>query len=269
MPAFDTSESHCQIIDAADVAAKFVKRIQSEVLRRGADNNPVLRGILANDDFAAKKYADWTAKTCEKTGIKFELVEVDSMSAEEAVDAANNDPSVDGIMVYYPVFGDAQDEYLRNAVSIRKDVEALCHTYRYNMYHNIRSIQLPGGGASKSLLPCTPGAIVKILEYVGVYNHNLAEGNRMYGKTIAVVNRSEVVGRPLAALCANDGAKVYSIDVDDILVFSRGNGIKLHKHEIATTDISKSAALGNADVVISGVPVKGFKALVYNRHRGS
>lgn len=42
------------------------------------------------------------------------------------------------------------------------------------------------------------------------------------GKTIAVINRSEVVGRPLAALMANDGAEVYSIDVNDILFMHRG-----------------------------------------------
>eukprot|EP01134_Creolimax_fragrantissima_P007918 CFRG7918T1 len=256
---FDTEGSNCRIIDAADVAAYFVKLIEKEVQERGEGNAPVLRGILANDDFAAKKYADWTAKTCEKTGIKFELAVVDKITVEDAIDDANNDTHVDGIMVYYPVFGDEQDSYLRNSVDVKKDVEALCHTYRSNMYHNIRTLKLPSGHLAKSLLPCTPGAIVKILEYVGVYNHKLNEGNRMYGKTIAVINRSEVVGRPLAALCANDGAKVYSIDVNDIQLFSRGSGIKLHKHEITSTDITRAEALAQADVVISGVPVKGFK----------
>jgi methylenetetrahydrofolate dehydrogenase (NAD+) len=33
-------------------------------------------------------------------------------------------------------------------------------------------------------------------------------------KVVTVINRSEVVGRPLAALLANDGARVFSVDID-------------------------------------------------------
>jgi methylenetetrahydrofolate dehydrogenase (NAD+) len=55
-----------------------------------------------------------------------------------------------------------------------------------------------------------------------VYNSILEEGNRLHGKTITVINRSEVVGRPLAALMANDGATVISVDLDSTLLFSRG-----------------------------------------------
>ncbi|CAN0042387.1 unnamed protein product, partial [Choristocarpus tenellus] len=48
-------------------------------------------------------------------------------------------------MIYYPVFGafpsfygGSMDDYLRDTVSIKKDVEGLCNTYRRNLYHNIR-----------------------------------------------------------------------------------------------------------------------------------
>lgn len=44
-------------------------------------------------------------------------------------------------------------------------------------------------GTVKSILPCTPLAIVKCLEYIGVYNKLLRYGDRAYGKTIAVINR--------------------------------------------------------------------------------
>lgn len=50
-----------------------------------------------------------------------------------------------GVMIYYPVFGafpsfygGSMDDYLRDTVSIRKDVEGLSNTYRRNLYHNIR-----------------------------------------------------------------------------------------------------------------------------------
>lgn len=45
---------------------------------------------------------------------------------------------------------------------------------------------------------------------------------------MTIINRSEVVGRPLAALLANDGATVYSVDIHDILLFERGQGLRKH-----------------------------------------
>jgi len=47
----------------------------------------------------------------------------------------------------------------------------------------------PPPGMVKSILPCTPLAIVKCLEYVGVYNRLLPYGDRAYGRTITVINR--------------------------------------------------------------------------------
>ena len=47
----------------------------------------------------------------------------------------------------------------------------------------------PPAGYVKSILPCTPLAIVKCLEFIGVYNKLLPYGDRAYGKTITVINR--------------------------------------------------------------------------------
>ena len=52
----------------------------------------------------------------------------------------------------------------------------------------------------KCIVPCTPLAIIKCLEYVNVYDKSLEIGSQLKGKTISIINRSEVVGRPLAAL---------------------------------------------------------------------
>ena len=100
------------------------------------------------------------------------------------------------------------------------------------MYHNIR--YLDKEETRKCIIPCTPLAIVKILEHVGAYNSILEYGNRLHGRIITIMNRSEVVGRPLAALLANDGAKVYSVDISGIMEFHRGEGIHLHKHEVSS-----------------------------------
>jgi methylenetetrahydrofolate dehydrogenase (NAD+) len=122
--------------------------------------SPLLVGFLANDDPAARKYAEWTQKTCEQTGLRFELRECPRVQLEDRVVEANQDPTVHGIMIYYPVFGGTQDQYLQNTVSVEKDVEGLSHLYRYNMYHNIRF--LDQAETQKCIIPCTPLAIVKV-----------------------------------------------------------------------------------------------------------
>lgn len=69
---------------------------------------PKLVGFLANEDPAAAKYAEWTAKTCAETGVEFELRTCARNDLENKIVEANQDAGVHGIMVYYPVFGDRQ-----------------------------------------------------------------------------------------------------------------------------------------------------------------
>lgn len=147
----------------------------------------------------------------------------------------------------------------------------------------------PPPGTVKSILPCTPLAIVKCLEYLGVYNKILKYGDRAYGKTVTVINRwgfplaiillcdivliclydlsSEVVGRPLAALLSNDGARVFSVDIDSIQEYtkrptseerSNAQRYKLH-HVVHPCSKSLQECLAISDVVISAVPSVSYK----------
>lgn len=54
------------------------------------------------------KYAEWTQLSCQEVGIEFELRQMQREDLEETVVEANNDPTIHGIMIYYPVFGDRQ-----------------------------------------------------------------------------------------------------------------------------------------------------------------
>lgn len=126
------------------------------------------------------------------------------------------------------------------------------------MYQNIRF--LDPASTKKSILPCTPLAVIKILEYLRIYNTILPYGNRLHGRTITVINRSEVVGRPLAALLANDGAHVYSVDINDVQEFTRGVGLRKKRHEVAEKPgWTIENCLPISDVVISGVPGDKYK----------
>lgn len=58
----------------------------------------------------------------------------------------------------------------------------------------------PPPGTVKSILPCTPLAIVKVLEHIGVYNKMLDYGDRARGKVITVINRSACFHRSASLL---------------------------------------------------------------------
>ncbi|KAL8759829.1 MAG: hypothetical protein Q9199_000476 [Rusavskia elegans] len=246
----------CKVVLAGSIA----KSLQLEVVEGLAKlkRKPLLIGFLANKDPAARLYADWTHKTCEENGFQFSLREVDREDLEGHILAANEDEKVDGIIVYYPIFNSRQDQYLQQLIEVGKDVEGLSHRYVFNMYQNIRF--LDEHKLQKSILPCTPLAIVKVLEYLKVYNTILPYGNRLFGHSITVVNRSEVVGRPLAALLANDGASVYSVDVTGVQEYTRGEGIKKSRHDVVDKDgWTLEDCVPLSDVVISGVPGEDFK----------
>ncbi|OCH95903.1 NAD(P)-binding protein [Obba rivulosa] len=255
---------------------------------------PKLVGILSTSSAPSKSYAEFTQKQCEALGVEFVLRKVGAAAGdggegegvEEAIIEANEDDSVDGIMVYYPIFGVQQDHYLQQIVSPYKDVEGLHFKFHYNLYHNIRYLDpksllssvpptappapavedQPPEGTVKSILPCTPLAIVKCLEYTGVYNKLLPYGDRAYGKTITVINRSEVVGRPLAALLANDGARVFSVDIDSIQEYTKrpregaDPARRYHPRHVAHASVlTLQECLALSDVVVSAVPSASYK----------
>eukprot|EP00440_Ansanella_granifera_P074671 gb/GFBE01081035.1/.p1 GENE.gb/GFBE01081035.1/~~gb/GFBE01081035.1/.p1 ORF type:complete len:357 (+),score=75.24 gb/GFBE01081035.1/:1-1071(+) len=244
---------------ADEVAAPFREEIRTavaELVSRGG-SPPKLVGFLANADPASKKYAEWTAKAFAADSLQFELREVEEGSLEEELEKANVEPGVHGLMIYYPVFGQrpsfhggSHDDYLRDTVSPYKDAEGLCHYYRRALYRNQRFVDAKG--EKKCVLPCTPLAVVKTLEHLNVYDPHLPAGERMTGKTAVVINRSEVVGRPVAAMLANDGAKVWSVDIDSVYIFTRGQ-------VLVPGGTSAEAAVRESDIVILGVPSDKYK----------
>lgn len=91
---------------AGTVAKKFIDEITRQVSKLAKP--PKLVGFLANVDPAARMYAEFTKKTSLDCGFRFELREVNKEDLEDSIMEANSDNDVDGIMVYFPVFGDRQ-----------------------------------------------------------------------------------------------------------------------------------------------------------------
>jgi len=250
-------------VNAGVIAKPFREKIKKkiEAMKHEGIEAPLLVGLLANKDPAARKYAEWTGKACRADGLRYELRTLDDpIEVEAALIDANEDPRVHGIIVYYPIFGqeesysgESQDDYLRDTISHKCDVEGLCHLYRTNLYRNVRYLDYPINN-QKCLLPCTALSVVKIIEACpNTYDMTKAVGRKLEGKTVTVINRSEIVGRPLAAMLANDGAHVYSIDINTIYMFRDG---RLHT---CGDDLTPESCVRKSSIVITGVPTKNYK----------
>ena len=96
-----------------------------------------------------------------------------------------------------------------------------------------------------------------------MYDEDVPYGNQLHGKTVTIINRSEVVGRPLAALLANDGAKVYSVDITDVLEFHRGSELELHKYKVEDCEKKLEDILPISDIVITGVPSPSYRVPIH------
>ena len=234
--------------------AKIAKRFQAEILEtlRARDPQIKLVGFLGSDSLPSKTYADYTRRGCEAVGVKFELRQFGRLELEDAIETANRDTEVHGIIVYYPILNAEYDSYLKDLVNPRKDIEGLNTYWVRKLYQNERLVESVGESSSaKAILPCTPLAIIKLIETSTALH---VEGNRpLKGRRFAIFNRSEVVGRPLAAMLSNDGAEVYSFDIDGAVVFRQG--------KMTETKTGRSEALADADCVITGVPSRSFELI--------
>jgi len=100
------------IIDAGKILGSVIAKhyLQDLAARAAAlPFAPRVVGLLANQDPAAKTYADWTAKTAQEIGFRFDLrIVQDKDDIEDEITELNNDDSVTGIIVYMPVYGNLQ-----------------------------------------------------------------------------------------------------------------------------------------------------------------
>jgi len=240
-------------IDAAATAAKFREEIRAELATL---SQPLtLVGILTAERGPSATYAKYAQKASEEVGVRFFLRHANRLEAEAAIREYNADAAVHGLMVYYPVFGTERDSYLRDTVDPAKDIEGLHSYWARSLYENRR--YLDAGRAKKAILPCTPLAILKLIEAAGVF---APKGRPLEGRTVCVFNRSEVVGRPLASMLAHDGARVYSFDIDGPQLYTpsdRPDGV----HKVSETSVDRARALSQADIIVTGVPSPNFELI--------
>ncbi|MBT5153883.1 MAG: bifunctional methylenetetrahydrofolate dehydrogenase/methenyltetrahydrofolate cyclohydrolase [Gammaproteobacteria bacterium] len=234
-----------QIVDPAKIAKKYLQRLKESVTR--LETNMQVVGFIASDDPPSISYANATRRVFTDAGFNYDLRHVKRLELEAEIIQANADKDVHGIFIYFPVFGNQEDDYLRNLVHYTKDIEAGSLYWTRKLDTNDRSATDIDAN-KKALIPCTPLAIVKVLDDIGEYG----DGDLpLTGKKITIFNRSQVIGRPLAIMMSNDGAKVLSFDEHGPLEFTAGAPRE--------TSLDRSSALAQSDIIITGVPDSRFE----------
>jgi methylenetetrahydrofolate dehydrogenase (NADP+)/methenyltetrahydrofolate cyclohydrolase len=153
---------------------------------------PSLVVLLVGNDPASETYVASKTRAAEEAGVRAETVRLPSGSSPEAllveVEKANRDEGVDGILVQMPLEPGHDPLRVIDSIDPEKDVDGL-HPENVGLLHQGRP----------RFVPCTPAGIVALLDHYAV---------PLAGRRVAILGRSGLVGRPLAALLTARDATV-------------------------------------------------------------
>ena len=204
-------------------------------------------GILATGEEASRIYADYLVFACKEVGINLSLKVIDSGAVLNNIISANKDPETHGVFIFYPIFKNEEDEKIKGFLNHEKDIEGLSTFWMSRLYKNIRFID--DKRTKKAILPCTPLAILKTLDFIGMAPDSESTAP-FRGKKVTIFNRSDLVGQPLAHMLKNDEAEVFAFDIY--------GGVRM-KANLKPTRITRAEALRVSDIVVTGVPSRDFQ----------
>lgn len=181
------------IVNVKDIVEKKKITLKREILDlRDKGIVPKLAVILANDVEASRIYVGRKRKLCGELGIdEVEYVFDEKSKTEdilEVIEKLNNNDEIDGILVQLPLFKHLDESKIIDSIVPEKDVDGFSAVNVGRLY-----------SGKSSVVPCTPKGILTILKEL---EPDLA------GKNAVVVGRSQIVGKPMAALLLNQDMTV-------------------------------------------------------------
>ena len=175
-----------KILDGTTLAKEVRGEVAAGVVEMGENHQvtPGLAAVLVGDDPASAVYVRNKRRACDEVGMFIETFALPASTSQnellELVDRLNQDSRFHGILVQLPL-PDQIDQYtMIEALDPRKDVDGI---------HPFNAGQLLQGRAA--FVPGTPAGIQQLL---------LRNGYDPAGRDVVVCGRSEIVGKPLAAL---------------------------------------------------------------------
>ncbi len=182
-----------KIIDGKSTAFETCEKVRLSVdslLKNGVE--PCLAVIIVGDDPASRVYVNNKKKKCAVVGIKSLEFALPAQTTQrellELIEQLNQNSLVNGILCQLPLPEHIDEKAVIEAINPQKDVDCFC---------DVNVGKLWTGNAV--FLPCTPAGIMEMLRQ---YNIEVS------GKNCVIVGRSNIVGKPLAALMLQNNATV-------------------------------------------------------------
>ncbi len=176
------------LIDGKETAARIKLEIAEEVTKiiAAGGKKPHLAAVLVGTDGASETYVNYKVKDCEQVGYKSSLIRFDENISEpellDKIKELNEDPDIDGFIVQLPLPDHIAESKVIESIDPSKDVDG---------FHPVNAGRLLIG------MPCfqsaTPAGIVELIK-----RYNIETS----GKHCVIIGRSNIVGKPIAALLA-------------------------------------------------------------------
>ena len=208
---------------SSDIRIEIAEKVKS--IKEKGGKIPHLAAILVGNDGASETYVRYKVKDCEQVGFKSTLKRFDDSVTEEEllneVEAINNDPDIDGLIVQLPIPDHISVQKVTDRIKPEKDVDG---------FHPVNV-----GRMAKSLpsyISATPFGIMQLIERYKIETS---------GKHCVVIGRSDIVGTPMSILLSR---KAYPGNCTVTICHSRTKDIK--------------AMTLQADIIIAALGNPGF-----------
>jgi methylenetetrahydrofolate dehydrogenase (NADP+) / methenyltetrahydrofolate cyclohydrolase len=223
-----------QIIDGSALAERIKKEVAAKVAHFASHGKAVhLTAILVGSTAAGELYAQRQGEACKAVGVNYQLLklpqEITQRELKLEIRRLNADPSVTGIMMHLPLPPHLDRARLQYEIDVVKDVEGV----------NPANIGYVVYGHTL-IAPCTALSVIELLKSTGV---------TLSGAEAVVVGASEIAGKPIALLLAEQMATVTLCHVAtrDLLAHTR-------RAEILVVAVGRPGLIG-ADHVRDGAVV--------------
>ena len=183
------------ILDGRKVSNLMLDEVEADLKELKAEGiSPKLVVIVVGEDPASAVYVRHKEKACKRTGMEFEKItydpEITQAELIAKIEELNADEAVSGMIVQLPLPDHIEAPKVIRAINPYKDVDGF---HAYNVGKMLLSQDF------EDMAPCTPKGMIRILDE---YNVDVS------GMNAVVVGKSNIVGKPIAAMLLNRGATV-------------------------------------------------------------
>jgi len=232
-----------KIIDGTNIAKQMLDELKLQIKESGL--TPKLAVVLVGDDPSSKLYLKSKEAACSHAGVIYEkYILPQSTPQDELLNLIDelNESDTNAILVQFPLPAGIHEESVIEAIDPSKDADG---------FHPVNMGRLLAG--DEVIAPCTPAGIIELLKRGRI---------DIAGKHAVVVGRSNIVGKPLAAMLLNRDATVtvcHSKTRNMAEITRRADilAVAVGKPRFITADMVKEGAV----VVDIGINVVGGKTV--------